>query len=58
MALRQAHDDLDRIATFATVRVPNRGAAEQGLDGVVDIALFDAEKLQPILVDRDPKTRL
>ena len=43
---------------FATVRVAYSGAAEQSLDGVVDVPLLDAEKLQPILIDRDPKARL
>src|SRR5487761_2283356 len=53
--LRQPDRDLDRIAIFAAMGIADRYAAEQRLDGVVDVTLLDAEKLEPVLVDRQPQ---
>ena len=55
--LRQFDSDLDRIAVFAAVGIADRYAAEQRLDGVIDVTLLDAKKLEPVLVDRKPQPR-
>ncbi len=57
IAFGQPHDDLDRVAAFAAVRIADRGAAEQRRDRVVDVALLDAEVFEAILVDRDAQPR-
>ena len=49
--LRQTHGDLDRVAALAAMRIADRHAAEQRLDGVVDVALLDPEEFEAILVD-------
>src|SRR5262249_47250877 len=53
IALGRPDRYLDRIAILAAMRITDGNAAEQHLDGVVDVALLDSEELQSILVDRD-----
>ena len=57
IALGQADHDLDRVAALAAVRIADGGAAEQRLDGVVDVLLLDAEELEAVLVDGDAQAR-
>ena len=42
------------------MRIADGDAAEQRLQRIVNVALFDAEELQPVLIDGDaqPRARL
>jgi hypothetical protein len=51
------HHDLDRIGAFAAVRIADRGAAEQRLNRIVDVALLDLEEFEAVLIDRNAQTR-
>ncbi len=57
IALRQPDHDLDRVAALAAVRIADGDAAEQRLDGVVDVLLLHAEEFQAVLVDGDVQAR-
>ena len=47
--------NLDRVAILPAMGIADRYSAEQHLNGIVDVALLDAEKFEPVLVDRQPQ---